>query len=143
MKSNAQHAATRGALAMAPDGVQSRAGQLAGDHAVVPHANAPKAPAHVATQPAASRGLAMEIAVLLPGGEAACRPRGRPPRPRGLQLTCGRRALYSPAPFDHPGSPIMKTPQISRQTAPASVERGLGFVLLALSLVGLVINFLQ
>jgi hypothetical protein len=37
----------------------------------------------------------------------------------------------------------MKTPQISRQTAPASVERGLGFVLLALSLVGLVINFLQ
>jgi hypothetical protein len=37
----------------------------------------------------------------------------------------------------------MKSPETSRQTAPASVERGLGFVLLALSLVGLLINFLQ
>jgi hypothetical protein len=37
----------------------------------------------------------------------------------------------------------MKSPEISRQTAPVNVERGLGFVLLALSLVGLLINFLQ
>jgi hypothetical protein len=37
----------------------------------------------------------------------------------------------------------MKSPETSRQTTPPSVERGLGFVLLALSLVGLLINFLQ
>jgi hypothetical protein len=37
----------------------------------------------------------------------------------------------------------MKSAEIPRQTAPANVERGLGFVILALSIVGLVINFLQ
>lgn len=37
----------------------------------------------------------------------------------------------------------MKSADTSRQTAPPNVERGLGFVILALSLVGLVINFLQ
>jgi hypothetical protein len=37
----------------------------------------------------------------------------------------------------------MKSTESSRQTTPATVERGLGFVLLALSLVGLLINFLQ
>jgi hypothetical protein len=44
--------------------------------------------------------------------------------------------------IDHPGSPMNST-ENSRQTTPATVERGLGFVLLALSLVGLLINFLQ
>jgi hypothetical protein len=36
----------------------------------------------------------------------------------------------------------MKTADPSREPSP-SVERGLGFVILALSLVGLLINFLQ
>ena len=37
----------------------------------------------------------------------------------------------------------MKNTESPRQPTSAGVERGLGFVLLALSLVGLVINFLQ
>jgi hypothetical protein len=37
----------------------------------------------------------------------------------------------------------MKTVDSSREPAPPSLERGLGFVILALSLVGLLINFLQ
>jgi hypothetical protein len=37
----------------------------------------------------------------------------------------------------------MKTTDSARQPGSASVERGLGFVILALSLVGLLINFLQ
>ena len=37
----------------------------------------------------------------------------------------------------------MKRTEVVRQSSPANVERGLGFVILALSLVGLLINFLQ
>jgi hypothetical protein len=37
----------------------------------------------------------------------------------------------------------MNSTDSSRKPATGSVERGLGFVILALSLVGLVINFLQ